>query len=160
MHQARDTFITTLHIVAAAVIGWRSSENFGAKLSLMRPLKPSVLFFPVFWNLIPYVTKQGVPVPSFCDFTDNFVLSGHTQRVCSCIHIVPYTQVALHIFFKASPMMVSMWKYWMRFISESIGRPPGPWKATAFRALEKHYKSLINTVKSYLLTATCFWLAR
>jgi hypothetical protein len=95
-------------------------------------------FFLVFWILIPYVTKQGVPVPSFPDFTDNFIVSGHTQLVCSCIHVVPYTQVALHIFFKASPTMVSMWRYWMRFITESNERPPGAWKVTAFRALEKH----------------------
>lgn len=31
--------------------------------------------FPVFWNLVPYVTKHGVPVVSLPDFTDNFNVS-------------------------------------------------------------------------------------
>jgi hypothetical protein len=38
------------------------------------PLKPSVLFDPLyFWNLIPYVTKQGgFWCRLFLTFTDNF----------------------------------------------------------------------------------------
>ncbi len=77
------TFIATVHI-AAAVIGWRRSgkertvqtqfsTKFAAKLGFM-PRWNSVYFFPpVFWNLMPYATKQEVPVPSFPDFfTDKF----------------------------------------------------------------------------------------
>ncbi len=37
------------------------------------PVESQCTFFiPVFWNLFPYVTKHGVLVPSFPDFTDNF----------------------------------------------------------------------------------------
>jgi len=70
------TLIATVHI-AGAVIGWRRSgkERTGQtqfSTEFHAPLSPMYLFFPVFWNLIHYVTKQGVPVPSFPDFTDNF----------------------------------------------------------------------------------------
>jgi hypothetical protein len=64
------TFIATAH-VAAAVIGWRCSlkemtgqtqlsTKFAPKLSFMPRWNPVNFVFPVFWNLIPYVTKQGV----------------------------------------------------------------------------------------------------
>ncbi len=64
------TFIGTVHI-AGAVISWRRSEKertgqtqfstqFAAKLSFMPRWSPGyLLLFPAFWNLIPYVTKQG-----------------------------------------------------------------------------------------------------
>jgi hypothetical protein len=41
-------------------------------LSLMPRWNLVDFFFPVFWNLIPCVTKQGVSMPSFSNFTDNF----------------------------------------------------------------------------------------
>jgi hypothetical protein len=152
MHQAQDTFITTLHI-AAAVIDWRSSEKFAAKLSFMPPWSPVYVCFVFFEISSPMWPNRRFQCHLFLTLRITSLSQGHTQLVCSCIHIVSYTQVALHIFFKASPPMVSMW--WNRqWIHQ--WRPPGPWKATAFRALEKHYKSLINTVKSYLLTAPCF----
>jgi hypothetical protein len=35
---------------------------------------PVYFFFPlIFWNLFPYVTKQGVPVLSFPDFTESYL---------------------------------------------------------------------------------------
>ncbi len=41
------------------------SRTFAAKLSFMPRWSPGyLLLFPGFWNLIPYVTKQGVLVPS------------------------------------------------------------------------------------------------
>jgi hypothetical protein len=70
------TFIAPEHI-AGAVISWRRSEKertgqtqfstqFAAKLSFMPRWSPGLLLLvPVFWNLIPYVTKQGVPVRLF-----------------------------------------------------------------------------------------------
>jgi len=80
--QSSRTFITTVHI-AAIVIRWRLlgkertgqtqfSTKFATKLSSYA-LKPSILFFPVFWDLIPYVTKQGVPMSSISDFTNKFI---------------------------------------------------------------------------------------
>jgi hypothetical protein len=79
------TFIATEHI-AAAVLGWKRSgkerrgqtqfsTKFAAKLSFMPRWSPVYLNFPGFWNLIPYVTEQGVPVLSLPDFTDNFIIS-------------------------------------------------------------------------------------
>jgi hypothetical protein len=78
------TFIATVHI-AAAVIGWRRSgkertgqtqfsTKFAAKLCFIPRWSSVYLFFPVFWNLVPYGTKQGVLVPSLPDFTDNFMM--------------------------------------------------------------------------------------
>jgi hypothetical protein len=46
----------------------------------------------VFWSLIPYAIKQGVPVQSFPDFMDNFINNFQIlpsnlslNRVCICI---------------------------------------------------------------------------
>ncbi len=70
------TFIAAVHI-AGAVISWRRSEKertgqtlfstqFAAKVSLRPHWSPGhLLLFAVFWNLIPYVTRQGVPVRLF-----------------------------------------------------------------------------------------------
>ncbi len=70
------TFMATVHI-AGAVISWRRSEKertgqtqfstqVAAKLSFMPRWSPGLLLLvPVFWNLIPYLTKQGVPVRLF-----------------------------------------------------------------------------------------------
>ncbi len=78
------TFIATVH-KAAAVIGWMHSgkertrqtqftTKFAAKVSFMPRWSLVYSFFPVFWNLIPYVTKQGVPVLSFPEFTGNLYI--------------------------------------------------------------------------------------
>jgi hypothetical protein len=104
MHKA---LLARTSFIAASVIGWRRrsgkertrqtqvSTQFAAKLSFMpcfhALLKPSVLFSSGFcWNLIPYVTKQGVPVPCFPDFTDNFIvhtsLRHDTQKLRREIH--------------------------------------------------------------------------
>jgi hypothetical protein len=91
------TFIATVHI-AAAVIGWM---RWGKKRTVQTQFSTKLLysvfkvdpgtfvdrawvscpvqgqctfFFPVLWNLFPYVTKHGVPVPSLPDFTDNFIM--------------------------------------------------------------------------------------
>jgi len=70
------TVTATVHI-ARAVISWRCSEKertgqtqfstqFAAKLSFMpRWILRYVLLFPVFWNLVPYVTKHGLPIRLF-----------------------------------------------------------------------------------------------
>ncbi len=60
------TFIATLPI-AATVMGWKRSwkertgqTQFSTKLSFMPPWNPVYFIFSsVFWNLVPYVTKQG-----------------------------------------------------------------------------------------------------
>jgi hypothetical protein len=74
--RGRRTVIATVHI-AGAVISWRRSEKgrtgqtqfstqFAAKLSFMRRwILRYLLLFSVFWNLVPYVTKQGLPVRLF-----------------------------------------------------------------------------------------------
>jgi hypothetical protein len=101
------TFIVTVHI-AATVIGWsrsakertgqtQFSTKFAAKLSFMPPLKLSVLFFRVLWNLIAYVTKQGVSMLCFPDFTYNFTVRRKTILIIFrpdlwnfCCHIFSY----------------------------------------------------------------------
>jgi len=80
-----STFIVTVHI--AAVIGWKRSRKertgqtqfstkFAAKLNFM-PRWSRVYFFFVFFEISspmwPNRTKQGVPVPSLPDFTDDFI---------------------------------------------------------------------------------------
>jgi len=85
------TFIATVRI--AEVNGWRRSGKKGegklslalnllhAKLSFMPRWSPVyfVFFLPVFWNLISYVTKQGVLVPSFPVFMDSLIA---WEKVC------------------------------------------------------------------------------
>ncbi len=78
------TFIATVHI-AGAVIGWRRSgkertgrpqfsTQFAAKLSFMPRCWSPVYFFPLFFEISsPNWPKQGFPMPSFPDFTDNFI---------------------------------------------------------------------------------------
>jgi hypothetical protein len=70
------TFIATVHIPALESI---QEKNGQGKLSLAPnlllnsvscPVEPRCTCFPVFWNLVRYVTKQGVVVPSSPDFTD------------------------------------------------------------------------------------------
>jgi hypothetical protein len=70
------TFIATVHI-AGALISWRRQKKKGqGKLSLAPNLFFKLSFMPrwslgylllfrVFWNLIPYVTKQGALVRLF-----------------------------------------------------------------------------------------------
>jgi hypothetical protein len=90
------TFIATVHIAAAVIGGKRSgkertgqtqfSTKFAPKLSFMSCWIPVYFFFPVFWNLVPYVTKQGVPVPFLPNFTDNFVVNWiWSSKVCSSV---------------------------------------------------------------------------
>jgi hypothetical protein len=98
-------FRTTVHIAAQLWLIEGVQEKKGqAKLNLAPNLLLNwvsypvevqcTFFFPVFWNLVPYVTKQGVPVPSFPDFTDNMLLwwkwwvdilcVGHTLYLRAC----------------------------------------------------------------------------
>ncbi len=46
-------------LVAAGSLWPWFSTKFAAQLSFIPPWSPVYFFFPVFWNLIPYVTKQG-----------------------------------------------------------------------------------------------------
>jgi hypothetical protein len=80
------TFITTVHIPAAA-IGWRRSgkertgqtqfsTKFAAKQSFTLPWSP-VYFFSLFLE----ISSHGIPVPSFLDFTDNLSNIVHVQRL-------------------------------------------------------------------------------
>jgi len=72
------------------VIGWKCSRKertgqsqfstkFAAKLNFIPRWSPVYFFFPVFWNLVPYVTKQWVPVPSLPDFTDDVIGKDFTE---------------------------------------------------------------------------------
>jgi hypothetical protein len=68
-------------------------RNEGGKLSLAPNLLltwvscPS--WSPVTGFFFPYVTKQGVPVPSLPDFTDNFILLLNRQPLFSIIFVIP-----------------------------------------------------------------------
>ncbi len=65
------------------------STKFDDKLSFMPPLEALCAFFlPVFWNLIPYVTKKGVPMPSFPDFTNYFNVDDCFAGVFCQVHIM------------------------------------------------------------------------
>jgi hypothetical protein len=76
------------------VIGWRRSGKKGeGKLSLglnlllnwvSCPVEAQCTFFSRFWNFIPCVTKQGVPVPSFPVFMDDFIV---WEKVCYWVYI-------------------------------------------------------------------------
>jgi hypothetical protein len=53
--------------------------------------------FPVFWNLVPYVTKQGVPVPALPDFTGNVnALFLVTRLLLQQVHFSLYFLDHLH----------------------------------------------------------------
>jgi hypothetical protein len=93
------TCIGTVHI-AEAVIGWRHSgkemrgqtqfsTKFAANLSFMAGWSPVTFFFPFFEISPPMWPNRGVPVPSFPDFRDNFILLLNSQPLFPIIFVIP-----------------------------------------------------------------------
>jgi hypothetical protein len=77
MHEAREHLELQYTLQEQWLVEGVQEKKGPGKLSLALSFMPRwslmYLFFPLFFeNLIHYVTKQGIPVPSFPDFTDNF----------------------------------------------------------------------------------------
>jgi hypothetical protein len=64
----------------------------------MLPSSPMHCCFPVFPNPIPYVTKQGVPVPSFPDFAHNFTISWFNWNLACVIWEFLKNQIVHQLF--------------------------------------------------------------